>query len=117
NTKPVSQFIAQWYQFKNIEGVANFYYQQRYNAQQVKDTVTAYAEIAHFANENNLILPEADSMLEALGFTALKHRQLIELSSGEHKKLQLIKALLLKPQLLLLDQPYTGLDVNSRPNL
>ncbi len=117
NTKPVSQFIAQWYQFKNIEGVAKFYYQQRYNVQRVKDTVTAYAEIAHFANENNLILPEADSMLEALGFTALKHRQLIELSSGEHKKLQLIKALLLKPQLLLLDQPYTGLDVKSRANL
>src|SRR5690606_23794856 len=42
---------------------------------------------------------------------------LIELSSGENKKLQLIKALWLKPQLLILDQPYTGLDAASRKNL
>lgn len=115
--KPVCQFIPQWYQFKNIEGVANFYYQQRYNAQQVKETATVYAEISHFAKENNLELPKADPILDALGFTALKHRQLIELSSGEHKKLQLVKALLFKPQLLLLDQPYTGLDIKSRANL
>jgi molybdate transport system ATP-binding protein len=117
DTQPVSQFIAQWYQFKNVEGIANFYYQQRYNAQQVKDTVTVYTEIATFAKENNLALPKAEPILEALGFTSLKNRQLIELSSGEHKKLQLVKALLLEPQLLLLDQPYTGLDVNSRANL
>ena len=44
-------------------------------------------------------------------------RQLIELSSGEHKKLQLIKALMKKPQFLVLDQPFSGLDQLSRENL
>ena len=42
---------------------------------------------------------------------------MIELSSGEHKKLQLVKAFWLKPQILIIDQPYTGLDVKSRKNL
>ncbi|MFN0254822.1 ATP-binding cassette domain-containing protein [Pedobacter ureilyticus] len=117
NAKPVCQYIAQWYQFKNKEGVANFYYQQRYNVQQVQDTLTVNAELAHYAKENNLNLTQAEPILEALGFAALKNAQLIELSSGEHKKLQLVKALWLKPQLLLLDQPYTGLDIQSRQNL
>lgn len=117
NVKPMCQYIAQWYQFKNVEGVANFYYQQRYNAQQVKDTLTVKAELAHYAKENNLSLETAEPILHALGFTPLQNAQLIELSSGEHKKLQLVKALWLKPQLLLLDQPYTGLDTRSKKNL
>ena len=115
--RPVCQYIAQWYQFKNVEGVANFYYQQRYNVQQVKDTLTVNAELTHYAKENNLDVKDAEPILEALGFASLKNAQLIELSSGEHKKLQLVKALWLKPQLLLLDQPYTGLDIQSRQNL
>ena len=116
-TKPVCQYIAQWYQFKNVEGVANFYYQQRYNVQQVKDTLTVNAELAHYGKDNNLSIAKIEPILNALGFAALRNAQLIELSSGEHKKLQLVKALWLKPQLLLLDQPYTGLDIQSRQNL
>jgi len=116
-TKPVCQYIAQWYQFKNKEGVANFYYQQRYNVQQVQDTLTVNAELSHYGKENNLSIAKVEPILNSLGFAALRNAQLIELSSGEHKKLQLVKALWLKPQLLLLDQPYTGLDIQSRQNL
>ncbi|WP_199120067.1 ATP-binding cassette domain-containing protein [Pedobacter sp. ASV28] len=115
--KPVCQYIAQWYQFKNVEGIANFYYQQRYNVQQVKDTFTVNAELVHYGKEHNLSITKVEPILNALGFAALRNAQLIELSSGEHKKLQLVKALWLKPQLLLLDQPYTGLDSQSRQNL
>ena len=56
-------------------------------------------------------------VLNALNFSGLKDAQLIELSSGEHKKLQLVKALWLKPQLLIIDQPYVGLDAASREKL
>jgi molybdate transport system ATP-binding protein len=115
--KPLCQYIAQWYQFKNVEGIANFYYQQRYNVQQVKDTFTVNAELVHYGKEHSLSITKVEPILNALGFAALRNAQLIELSSGEHKKLQLVKALWLKPQLLLLDQPYTGLDSQSRQNL
>ncbi|MGO3305357.1 MAG: ATP-binding cassette domain-containing protein, partial [Sphingobacterium sp.] len=53
----------------------------------------------------------------ALGFNNCRETQLIELSSGEHKKLQLIQALWFKPQILILDEPYTGLDKIARVNL
>ncbi|MEO5911088.1 MAG: ATP-binding cassette domain-containing protein [Pelobium sp.] len=110
-------FVESWYQFKNVEGVANFYYQQRYTSQQAKETLTVKAELAHYGKENNLAFADVEPILNALGFASLQQSQLIELSSGEHKKLQLVKALWLNPQLLIIDQPYTGLDSNSRQNL
>jgi molybdate transport system ATP-binding protein len=110
-------FVESWYQFKNLEGVANFYYQQRYTSQQAKDTLTVHAELVSYGKEKGLHLEQVEPILEALNFSSFASSQLIELSSGEHKKLQLVKALWLKPQLLIIDQPYTGLDAASRKNL
>lgn len=110
-------YVESWYQFKNLEGVANFYYQQRYTSQQAKETLTVQAELIAYGKEKNLEFKDTENLLNALGFSMLKNSQLIELSSGEHKKLQLVKALWLKPQLLIIDQPYTGLDAVSRKNL
>ncbi len=109
--------VESWYQFKNVEGVANFYYQQRYTAHQAKETLTVKSELARYGKENNLAFADVEPLFDALNFSALKDSQLIELSSGEHKKLQLIKTLWLKPQLLIIDQPYVGLDAVSRKNL
>ena len=110
-------FVESWYQFKNVEGVANFYYQQRYTSLQAKETLTVNAELISYGKENNLEFGSVEKLLTELNFTALKNSQLLELSSGEHKKLQLIKALWLKPKLLIIDQPYTGLDASSRSTL
>ncbi|MGM9475164.1 ATP-binding cassette domain-containing protein [Pedobacter sp. GSP4] len=110
-------FVESWYQFKNLEGVANFYYQQRYTSQQAKETLTVHAELVAYGKEKELHFDRVEPILEALGFATFASSQLIELSSGEHKKLQLVKALWLKPQLLIIDQPYTGLDAASRKNL
>lgn len=112
-----SLFVESWYQFKNLEGVANFYYQQRYTSQQAKDTLTVHVELVNYGKENNLHLDQVEPIVAALNFSSFASSQLIELSSGEHKKLQLVKALWLKPQLLIIDQPYTGLDATSRKNL
>ncbi|OWK71870.1 molybdenum ABC transporter ATP-binding protein [Pedobacter sp. AJM] len=110
-------YVESWYQFKNLEGVANFYYQQRYTSQQAKETLTVHAELVSYGKEKGLHFDQVEPILEALGFATFASSQLIELSSGEHKKLQLVKALWLKPQLLIVDQPYTGLDAASRKNL
>ncbi len=110
-------FVESWYHFKNVEGVANFYYQQRYTSLQAKETLTVKAELISYGKENNLEFTQVERLLTELNFSALKNSQLLELSSGEHKKLQLIKALWLKPQLLIIDQPYTGLDTASRRTL
>ncbi|SDL71789.1 molybdate transport system ATP-binding protein [Pedobacter sp. ok626] len=110
-------YVANWFQFKDLEGQSNFYYQQRYNKQSTETTATVKAELESFGKKNALQFNEVDSILAALGFSELKHSTLIQLSSGEHKKLQLVKAIWLKPQLLILDLPYNGLDTLSRQNL
>lgn len=110
-------FVSSWFQFTNLEGERNFYYQQRYNHQQKNDTLTVYAELQHYALKEDLDFEDVQAYLDLFGFADCRNTQLIELSSGENKKLQLIKALWLKPQLLIIDQPYTGLDFSSRKNL
>lgn len=110
-------FVSSWYQFTNLEGDRNFYYQQRYNKHQQNDTLTVHSELLKFAEEEDLNIEDVNYYLDLFGFSNAKNTQLIELSSGENKKIQLIKALWLKPQLLIIDQPYTGLDAASRKNL
>ncbi len=117
NLKRKVLYVSNWFQFRNLEGDRNFYYQQRYNQFAKNDTLTVFAELDHFGKEENLDFGVLESYLEPFGFENFKNQQLIELSSGEHKKLQLLKALWLKPQVLIIDQPYTGLDVKSRPIL
>lgn len=110
-------YVSNWYQFTNLEGDRNFYYQQRYNKFAKNDTLTVFAELNYFAQKEQLDFKNVEKYLEIFDFQNFKEQQLIELSSGEHKKLQLVKALWLKPQVLVIDQPYTGLDVRSRKNL
>lgn len=110
-------YVSNWYQFANLEGERNFYYQQRYNKHQQNDTLTVYADMLHFGSKHGLDFQDAEPLLLALGFDDCRQTQLIELSSGEHKKLQLIQALWLCPQLLIVDEPFTGLDKASRANL
>ena len=107
-------YIANWYQFTNLEGDRNFYYQQRYNHHQGHDTLTVKADLTHFGKKNNLDFSTIENRIVEFGFDNVQESQLIELSSGEHKKLQLIQGLWAKPQLLIIDEPYTGLDTHSR---
>lgn len=107
-------YISNWFQFTNLEGDRNFYYQQRYNHHQGNDTLTVKAELELFAAKENLDYKTIEDRIKDFGFEDVQNSQLIELSSGEHKKLQLIRGLWSKPQLLIIDEPYTGLDKNSR---
>ncbi|MFT4060636.1 MAG: ATP-binding cassette domain-containing protein [Legionella sp.] len=110
-------FVENWYRFTNLEGDRNFYYQQRYNHQQRRDTVTVGRELELYGKENSLDIDTLNALVTTFQYNKVLDEQLFEISSGEHKKLQLIKALWLSPQLLIIDQPYTGLDKDSRAHL
>ena len=114
---PVAHYVANWYQFKDLEGQSNFYYQQRYNKQAEETTATVRAELENYGKNYHLDFAEAERLVAALGFSDLIDSTLIQLSSGEHKKLQLVEALWFRPQLLMMDQPYNGLDKLSRQHL
>ena len=60
---------------------------------------------------------DANTLLDRLQLSHKKQSPLLHLSSGEHKRFQLIKALLNPSQILILDEPFVGLDINSRKQL
>lgn len=105
--------------FENIKYIAfrdsygdtdgNYYYQQRWNSQDTEDTPLVRD-----------LLPEAkdpalrDRLYGLFGIEEMLDKHIILLSSGELRKFQLTKTLLTNPRVLIMDNPFIGLDAPTR---
>lgn len=108
--QPKIIFVEQHYFFKTLSNTNEFYYQQRYNSFDSEDALTVTQELLKIPGDQKAI----DELLTQLDLVYRKNDSLLHLSSGEHKRFQLIKAFLQDADLLVFDSPFTGLDVKSR---
>ncbi|QYX58512.1 manganese/iron ABC transporter ATP-binding protein [Roseovarius sp. SCSIO 43702] len=58
-----------------------------------------------------------DEALERVNMTAYRHRQIGELSGGQRKRVFLARALAQDGRIILLDEPFTGVDVKTEEQI
>jgi len=125
-------------QFRDSYGTndGTYYYQQRWNQHDIDDVPTVEElmkeaiTLADNGLEKELLLTEAERdairaeratlkehLYSLFHLDALLDKRIILLSSGELRKFQLTKTLLTNPRVLIMDNPFIGLDVNARTQL
>jgi len=56
----------------------------------------------------------ADAALDRLGLGGLGHRHISQFSGGQQQRIFLARAMVQDPAIVLLDEPFTGIDVKNR---
>lgn len=74
----------------------------------VKEQVIYYGTLKGMQEKD--ILEKLDYWLDRFGVSEYKERKIKELSKGNQQKIQFITAIIHEPDLLVLDEPFTGLD-------
>jgi len=79
--------------------------------------LTPYENLLYYGNlkdvRGNILKQRAHELLDFIGLKEKKNVQVRRLSRGQKQKLAICIALIADPQVLLLDEPTTGLDVQS----
>jgi molybdate transport system ATP-binding protein len=116
--------VEQQHRFLNRSGTTDLYYQQRFNASDADQTITVEQELSQYLPEASAVKnsPSRKTLptwewLDHLHIRPLLSRPLIQLSNGENKRVQLAIALLEEPDLLIMDNPFLGLDTGGRATL
>lgn len=96
--------------FRDTYGpVEGSYYQQRWNAHDQDDFPTVRQLLGQATDESLYHL-----LLQLFELEPLLDKKIVLLSSGELRKFQLTKVLLTAPRILILDNPFIGLDAEAR---
>ncbi|MBP1639097.1 MAG: molybdenum transporter ATP-binding protein [Bacteroidetes bacterium] len=102
--------------FNSTYSIVDFrpmYYQQRFNSTEANESPFVRDLLIGDGSSN----PVTEEIIKTLNIAKLLDRKLIQLSSGELRKLLIAKIMASNPQMLIFDNPFIGLDVASRHQL
>jgi len=100
----------------------SYYLQQRWNQHDIDEETPTVAQ----SLERSFLLSGPDTaerrqlqrhLYSLMGMEPLSDKIVIALSSGELRKMQLVKTLMANPRTLILDNPFIGLDIEARTML
>lgn len=74
----------------------------------VKEQILFYGALKSL--DDDTILKRLDKLLQRFGISEYKERKINTLSKGNQQKVQFISAIINEPKLLILDEPFSGLD-------
>lgn len=97
--------------FRDTYGDADsgYYYQQRWNSQD-RESSPVVKDLLPQTDDSEL----RDHLYGLFGIEEMLDKHIVLLSSGELRKFQLAKTLLGKPRVLVMDNPFIGLDAPTR---
>ena len=94
-----------------------YYYQQRWNQHDISDDMPTVARLLGIVNdEPGTDTPPSPALYYStlLNLRSSFSKRIISLSSGELRKFQMVKVLATNPRVLVLDNPFIGLDAAAR---
>lgn len=110
NQQPMTNVVKS-VAFRDIYSIIdtqNSYYQQRWNKGDEQEVILVKDTIPK-ANQSWF-----EELTDWFGIDDLMQKEINSLSSGELRKFLIVKSLLSKPLILILDNPFIGLDAKSR---
>jgi molybdate transport system ATP-binding protein len=121
------ELVSNDYSFNRIVNAGAEYYQQRFHAYEAERAPTVRAILTDqlkpvgTIDEKSVTLAPSkvtnDELIrvsDLLSITHLLDHAFVTLSNGETRRMLLAKSLLKKPKMIVLDNPFSGLDVYSR---
>lgn len=122
--KPLAADNIKYIAFKDSYGTndGTYYLQQRWNQHDIDENTPTTGKLLEDAfHETGEDTPERRTLQNRLySLFNIGHaldKYIISLSSGELRKIQLIKTLFAAPRVLIMDNPFIGLDVETRRQL
>lgn len=117
DAKPLVSDNIKYITFRDSYGESDgaYYYQQRWNQHDIDENTPTAGQLLDKTCELQHTDPAMRRQLfDMFNLEPLLDKYIITLSSGELRKFQLTKTLLSEPRVLIMDNPFIGLDAQTR---
>lgn len=92
-------------------------FNQLFSWKSILGNIVHALRITNKGMDKNSAIKEAEEILAEVGLYEFRHRYPQKLSGGMKQRAAVARALALKPQILLMDEPFASLDMVTRHNL